>query len=178
MTQNQSQNGSKIGSKSVQRPKKTIPKKAGENDAQISKKSSENGPQDAPTGRQERPLSEHLGSPGLPKRLPEGRLAPSRTPRIRYRPPEVGQEPPQDARRPKFHDFSSFSFFFKEKSIIFTVLRCFALLCFALQCFALICVAFNCCALLSILWHCFAFICVVLHCLALLCIPLLCVTLH
>ncbi len=155
-----------------------MPKKDGKNGALQSKNSYENGPKETTTGRQERPRGEHLGPPGLPKRVSEGRLAPSRAPRISERPPAVGQEPPWDARRPNFHSCSSFSHLFQRKNIIFTVLRSFALLCFAWQCFALICVAFNCCALLSIIWHCFALICVVLHCLALLCIPLLCVALH
>ena len=98
---------------------------------------------------------------------------------------ESTKDPPRSARNPPrtlgdriFMIFPLFHTFFKEKNIIFTVLRSFALLCFAWQCFALICVALNCCAPLSIIWHCFALISVVLHCLALLCIPLLCVALH
>ena len=63
-------------------PKKRYQKRAAKNDAKKTKKSSKNGPQDAPTGRQEEPFGEHLGALGLPKRVPEGRLAPSRAPRI------------------------------------------------------------------------------------------------
>ncbi len=59
-----------------------------------------------PLRRQDGPLGEHLGPRGLPKRLPEGSLAPSTAPRIGKRPPAVAQEPPQDARRPNFYDFS------------------------------------------------------------------------